>query len=332
MTYICDNRWLLVYEKGRNMLDDKMGIYVPSYYGDFHCIADKCKHSCCIDWEICIDSVTYEKYKKIDSIINTVSECDGGICFSMNDSGRCPHLNDTGLCNIIISYGEEYLSDICRNHPRFFNYISSNRTEAGIGIVCEEACRLILENEKPMFISKIADICGENESNMEKLCFDALPQRDHIIFVIESDIGSYEHMVSELKHEFDIPDLYTFDGWIARFLDLEILDTDWKDTLSSMRGKTVCDKKKCFDVYAKYYRRLLAYFVYRHVSVAESPDSLRARLGFAILSVEMIRRLFEDSLTISFDTLIDFARRYSVEIEYSEDNTAELIFEFESAL
>ena len=29
-----------------------MTVTVPSYYKDFKCIADKCRHSCCIGWEI----------------------------------------------------------------------------------------------------------------------------------------------------------------------------------------------------------------------------------------------------------------------------------------
>ena len=33
-----------------------MRIIAPDYYREFHCIADKCRHSCCIGWEIDIDA------------------------------------------------------------------------------------------------------------------------------------------------------------------------------------------------------------------------------------------------------------------------------------
>ena len=33
---------------------------VPNYYDKFKCIADRCKHSCCIGWEIDIDDDTME--------------------------------------------------------------------------------------------------------------------------------------------------------------------------------------------------------------------------------------------------------------------------------
>ena len=41
-----------------------MHIY-PDYYKKFKCIADKCKHNCCIGWEIDIDNNTYDFYKKL---------------------------------------------------------------------------------------------------------------------------------------------------------------------------------------------------------------------------------------------------------------------------
>ena len=57
-----------------------MEIYAPEYYERFKCIADKCKHSCCVDWEIDVDEKTHEKYKSLDnefgkSILANI-ECD----------------------------------------------------------------------------------------------------------------------------------------------------------------------------------------------------------------------------------------------------------------
>ena len=37
----------------------------PDYYPTFRCIAGACKHSCCIGWEIDIDSETAELYKSV---------------------------------------------------------------------------------------------------------------------------------------------------------------------------------------------------------------------------------------------------------------------------
>ena len=69
-------------------------------------------------------------------------------CFVMGDDDRCPFLRDDNLCEMILKHGEDYLCDICREHPRFYNDMG-DRVEAGIGLVCEEACRLALERETP---------------------------------------------------------------------------------------------------------------------------------------------------------------------------------------
>ncbi len=302
------------------MRECKDGLYAPAYYNHFKCIADKCRHSCCINWEICIDDDTYAKYKQNDDIILTVAETGDGPCFKLSDNARCPHLNDDGLCNIIINHGEEYLSEICRNHPRFFNDVGE-RIEAGLGMVCEEACRLILENDAPFALYRINSV--DLDTNVAD--YDALSTRDRIISLIEAE-GGYDDRVASIRAEFPIPDPYTPGEWIDRLLSLEILDPAWEHDLRALRGTPHTEHDGDYD---KYYKRLLTYFVYRHVSTADSETDLPARLGFAVLSVEMIRYIFEADRERSLERLIDVARRYSAEIEYSPDNTDELIFAFE---
>lgn len=319
-------------------IKDKIGIYAPDYYKDFKCIAGECRHSCCIDWEICIDECTYEKYKKIDGIFSTVAKDEYGASFVLRADGRCPHLNDDGLCNIILSHGEDYLSQICQNHPRFYNYISENRVEAGLGIVCEEACRLILENENTFSLSETDEFYGAEGQNPQ-VSFDAIMPRNRIISILQSE-GSFYEKLDYLKAEFNLPQINTPHSWLERFLSLEILDENWEVDLKSIRDRGRLKTIRPSQMYGKYYERLLCYFVYRHVSVAKSVQNFRARLAFCILSVEMIGMLFEYDVTASPKTdtkkappmLIDWARRYSAEIEYSEDNTDELIFAFESAI
>ena len=35
----------------------------PDYYPLFHCIADRCRHNCCIGWEIGIDPAALADYQ-----------------------------------------------------------------------------------------------------------------------------------------------------------------------------------------------------------------------------------------------------------------------------
>ena len=117
-----------------------MTIFVPNYYDEFKCIADKCKHNCCIGWEIDVDENTLEKYKKLDKrfgtgILDTICMEDTPH-FVLCENERCPQLDEKGLCKLISRFGEEALCNICNDHPRFRNYFE-NFTEMGLGLCCE---------------------------------------------------------------------------------------------------------------------------------------------------------------------------------------------------
>ena len=134
---------------------------VPSYYKKFHCIADKCKHSCCIGWEIDIDDKTKSVYESVPGdfgirLKNSINTENGVSCFVLAEKDRCPFLNEKGLCDIILNIGEEHLSQICTDHPRFRNYFS-DREELGLGLCCEEAAGIILNEREPFSLEIIAE-------------------------------------------------------------------------------------------------------------------------------------------------------------------------------
>ncbi len=298
------------------------GVYAPSYYKEFRCTAEKCRHSCCVGWEIGIDRATYEKYKQLGDILPTVEVREGSPCFALTEDGRCPHLNKQGLCKIILSHGEEYLAEICREHPRFYHELG-DRVEVGLGIVCEEACRLLLESEPPFSPIKI----GESGKASETAGFDPRPARDMILSTVGGE-GSFASVCEAISEEFRLPPTAVTDAWIECFLSLEILDPAWEKTLLTLMGRAL----PAAEEYSEQYKRLLAYFVYRHVSLAESEINLRARLAFALLSVQLIASLHAAEPRPTPAGLADLSRRYSAEIEYSEENTDAIIFELESTL
>ena len=47
---------------------------------------------------------------------------------------------------MIIGHGEDFICDICKEHPRFYNDCGDH-IEAGIGLVCEEACQLVISSD-----------------------------------------------------------------------------------------------------------------------------------------------------------------------------------------
>ena len=151
---------------------NKQTVY-PSYYHQFRCIADRCRHSCCIGWEIDIDNVTLSKYRNLTGELrarldkNIVTESDGTSHFVLSSAERCPFLNTDGLCDIICALGDGALCDICREHPRYYTTVG-DVTYGGIGMCCEAAAELILtEHGKHEYIqyddfSADAEYCDED--------------------------------------------------------------------------------------------------------------------------------------------------------------------------
>lgn len=128
----------------------------PDYYDSFECIADKCKDNCCIGWEIDIDDNTYEEYMKIDGLLGdrlkkSIETTDGVHSFKLDNNERCPFLNNNNLCDIICELGKDKLCHICKHHPRYINNYE-DITEIGLGLACEEACRIILNQQTPVYI------------------------------------------------------------------------------------------------------------------------------------------------------------------------------------
>lgn len=127
-----------------------------NYYDSFKCIADKCKDNCCIGWEIDIDENTFNKYMNIDGNLgsrlkNEITTENGVHYFKLTKNERCPFLNNKNLCDIICELGENGLCQICSDHPRYINSYG-NITERGVGLACEEACRIILTQKEPAYL------------------------------------------------------------------------------------------------------------------------------------------------------------------------------------
>lgn len=305
-----------------------MKIYAPSYYKQFKCIADRCAHSCCVGWEIDVDKKTLDKYKKIGMAIEReIAFCEEGAYIKLKDDGRCPFLTESGLCEIIIKHGEDYISDICREHPRFFNIVNG-RIEAGLGMVCEEAARIILSDDSRFSLCEIGISDSSRECDTD-YC-DAIDIRDEIIKYVDDSCSDLCGVFTYLENKYNVSlSFHTFFEWREIFLELECLDSEWQNILTSEHADAWKYENSRFD---EVYLRFMKYLVYRHVSVAENYLNLRARLGFCMLCVRLVKHLAESERDINLNRIYELVRLLSSEIEYSEDNTSSLIFEFESAL
>ena len=284
---------------------------VPDYYYKFHCIANNCKHSCCIGWEIDIDDKTYRKYIEYKGPLkHALKEC---IChgetpyFKLDEKKRCPFLNDNNLCDIYCEMGDESLCQICTDHPRFRNFYSSI-TEVGLGICCEEACRIIMKHDNS-FKTIVYD-SDENDVELtdEEAAFFKI--RDKIISILNNRSQNIEERFLCIWDLFsvnvEIPDLKSI------FTDLEYMDHN----ISELITYPAC-------VNESYLEQLAVYFIFRHMTGALDDGLFVERAVFAYIGVKAVSAMCKSD---SIEEFCENARIFSSEIEYSEDNIDEILF------
>ena len=301
-----------------------MKTIVPNYYKNFRCIADKCRHSCCIGWEIDIDSNTYGYYRSLKGVLGKKLEKniqlnDDVASFILTEKERCPFLCQNGLCEIISELGEGALCQICADHPRFRTYLS-DRTEVGLGLCCEEACRLILSNTDKFSLRVIEDN-GPKEvlSDKEK---SALNLRDGIFKTLQNRKLSLEKILQLCASQFRLP---TTKQLYSLFSPLERLDSEWDSLLELLNADIEITDTALLEEYSTVFEQLAFYFIYRHFLDAALRDESAECVAFAVLSCRIISKLCaayrNKNGSLTLDDIIEIARLYSSEIEYSEENT-----------
>lgn len=286
-----------------------MKIFAPGYYKKFKCIAEACRHSCCIGWEIDVDADAVLRYRALcdRNILESIDFSAEAPHFELRADGRCPHLDGRGLCRIICEHGEEYLCDICREHPRFYNF-SLDRCEVGLGVSCQEAARLVLESGDYLTVEEVGERDGEGELNG----FNHVSEREKIYAVLSDLSISYSDRLLDICRRYGIDLLSDAEGRKI-ISSLEYLDTESEGIFSAYR----CDAiPKC----EKFCERALAYFIYRHTGEADSLSDFKMGLGLALFLERLFASLLFADGSSELSSAVEFLRRVSEEIEYSEEN------------
>ena len=296
-----------------------MKTIVPSYYREFTCIADRCRHSCCIGWEIDIDPVTYASYLAMPGVLGerlracTACTEDGQAHFVLcGEDERCPMLRTDGLCALIAELGEGVLCQICEDHPRYRNDFS-DRVEIGLGLACEAAARLVLDCREPVSLIEIDDDGEEiSLSPIEQRC---LAVRDAAIEVLQRREQAWEVRVKALLELCGAaPDEYTINEWVQVLSDLEILDAHWVEALARVH----CDASM-ETIHAE---QLAVYLIYRHFPKMRSGIEVSALAAFAVLGCRLVGAV---SAVLGDEGVVEAVRLFSSEIEYSEPNLYALL-------
>ncbi|MBQ4618065.1 MAG: flagellin lysine-N-methylase [Clostridia bacterium] len=291
----------------------------PSYYDRFQCIADRCQHTCCVGWEIDIDDESVARYRtqsgplgaRLKAAMHTE---DGVTSFSLDKEERCPFLNANGLCDLITALGHDALCEICATHPRFrFDY--TDRTEWGLGLCCEAAATLILNDPHPMTLCVEDDGCPDEPTEEEAAL---LRIRDEAFALVQDRRLSIEEREEALLRRFCAAMPFRTGAAIAALLrPLERMDPAWDTMLADIAPLTLTPLDRAYEVAEEH---LLCYFLYRQLPPALDDGCFAERAALAVLAEYTVRLL-----TLSGVAFEDAARAFSAEIEYSDQNIDALL-------
>jgi len=303
-----------------------MQIIAPDYYKNFKCIAGECKHSCCIGWEIDIDTDTLDIYKNISGewgqkFKKSIS-FDGGVPHFITDkNGRCTFLNKNGLCDIITEFGEDGLCQICYDHPRFRNYFS-DRLEIGLGLCCEAATDLILKGDKDFLLIILDD--NKADIPIENPMFSA---RDKLFDLFQQKEASIKKIMAQTAELYNIS-FYSSDvkSLVKIYRSLERLDPEWDDLLNTVEEKNLSYEHILFKAEEKISlptKKLLCYFTYRYFASSENP---LAAVNFVLQNTFFCLALCASCHNEpNIENFSEICRRFSLEVEYSEENVESLL-------
>lgn len=303
-----------------------MKYHKPSFFDQFKCIGSACTDTCCAGWEIEVDETTAQGYLAEkgafgDRLRREIGSEPGEYFFKLKNN-RCPFLNKENLCDIFINLGEERLCDICREHPRFYNWFG-DYTEVGLGLCCEEAERLLFSDSKPLtFVEEVTqdeELAEECEQMLEerKAIFSILQNRKKNIgarlkrlllqlpyademLLLTVPILEWDDPESILKLDYNAkPSTNTLKSsalFLIRFFGgMESLDKTWpsmmKELEQNIDSLIDVDKAAEFLQFMKgenrlyEYEHIAVYLVYRYYPEILFDGQIEAKILFAVASI-----------------------------------------------
>lgn len=300
-----------------------MKLMAPDYYPHFACIADRCRHSCCVGWEIDVDEDALVRYQDVPGALgrrlkDAIVVEDDAAHFRLDEQERCPFLNEKGLCDLIIGLGEDSLCQICADHPRYRSFFS-NRTEIGLGLSCEAAARLVLTWPKKVDFITLEDDGIDDEPPMEDEAL--LRWRDMLLSIVQDRVLPIERRVEAVlaQSQMALPEMSEA---LPFLLGLERLDPQWGKLLEEAQEAHPCPLDE--ETWALPMEQLLVALLCRHLPGALEDGDLMGRTALCVLCWRVIRHLLGVQAArqgnADIEDLIEITRMFSSEIEYSDEN------------
>lgn len=327
----------------------------PWFYDSFVCTAAKCTDNCCIGWEIDIDEKAMERFKKVtggfgERLRSAIHESDPPT-FALAEGDRCALLREDGLCELILNCGEDILCDICALHPRFFNE-AGGISECGLGLCCEEVCRLLFSSDLPLSFVGDEDVQEDSAAELREIrrrMYAILQDRtlgitDRLGKCAEYGWSVQQYLESGTGGIPDIPaeweSLVTEES-VSRLVDtlraMESINAEWSECIERLSSRQA-EVLAALPEYLKsaggqwQYEHIAVYTLFRHFICCYSDNAAYARtmlacgITLAVLLSDCMKWLDIGSIT-EWDRILTL-KLYSKQVEYSQENIDAFIEEY----
>ena len=293
-----------------------MKLYAISGYEQFRCLMSRCTHTCCAGWEIDIDGDTLARYRRTGGVIGKKLrekiDWEAG-CFRLEADERCPFLTENGLCELIMTLGDNSLCQICADHPRYRSFLPG-RIEIRLGLCCEAAGRLLLSREE-----KIGLVLLEDDGQPEEEDGDFLQWREKLLSIAQDRTLPMTERADRLLACAGMDANIHPGKWAAELRGLERLDPAWDVCLARLnQPERPVDAR--WEVPLE---QLMVYLLYRHLPAGLEDGDFAGHLAYCVVMWWLLRHMFSYDQTM--DGLVETARLYSSEIEYSDENVDALM-------
>lgn len=296
----------------------------PTFFPDFRCKADACRHTCCQTWEIDIDEDTKTYYKKLRSPLGKeirqwmgTSE-DGSTCFTLNEKGYCHFLKENGLCRLVLELGEDSLCDICREHPRFYKYLDGAEL-SGTGLCCEHTVEQIAGHLPLTFTLQDPEAAEPEDMTvtfphlMEELLLDLSDEDCH--FTLDLSMKAVSAMLRAME-------------------DTEPIDAAWTRDLAwiEAHAEELVNEAKAQPpkVPAGFWDAVYQYILYRQLDLASPEDWNQPAVPACVLArFAAMSTLFIYLEAVRTKAPFRAVSRWSEQIEYDTDNWRNQIAEMD---
>lgn len=167
----------------------------PTYYDDFHCLAENCRFTCCKGWRITLDKKEFMALKRMTGsvelnarMVNALHRIRNNLLsqsfygeFRLPEGGDCPLHCENGLCLLQLEKGHEALPWVCRTFPRYENPSVSGYLERALSPACEGTLALLWD------LPEGVDFCADPLKKRQNL---NLPKTSSVLINYFQDIRS----------------------------------------------------------------------------------------------------------------------------------------------